>query len=323
MKTFYIVGLTTAIGLMAACGDSKVLTAERAKALAQARLDMTNQGGVVVNVGTLTSQLNTRTLQTPEQLLPSMKRLLDHGYIEQKSYKIIYPDLSGTYTGGWAYPQFSRGIGIRVTLSTDQSRPPNVTGSYTAECGEFDRGALKRRFDCGTGSLAGSLGRQPPYILNPSNHRAFSVWPEELGSFSLMSITLQLGSSDDTLAGYFQLISGVQNPLLLTGKNSHRNIEQDEYSYNWSQTFPQTFMNGPSMLNLGHGVIDSCDNLLLGSETSASCVVKWHVDLDTPRSALMGPNRVEGTVSATFGKQPDGTWIITSLDLPATPYTGS
>ena len=73
---------------------------------------------------------------------------------------------------------------------------------------------------------------------------------------------------------------------------------------------------------MGHVVIDSCDHLLLEGETFATANCKLHVELtDAGKAALgdagkaaLGGRPPEGTVSASFGKQPDGTWIITRVD---------
>lgn len=102
-------------------------------------------------------------------------------------------------------------------------------------------------------------------------------------------------------------------PLNLQGAAGHGSIEQEQYQYGWSAKFPIDALDGAS-LKLGHVEIDSCDDLLLGSsDTNASCTVKWHVDLESAQKAVMGNERVSGTMRAQFRKQPDGKWLVESV----------
>lgn len=61
----------------------------------------------------------------------------------------------------------------------------------------------------------------------------------------------------------------------------------------------------PETAKLGHLVVDSCDQLFLTTETMATATCKVHM-------VWTVANRpTELQMKATFGKQPDGNWIVT------------
>ena len=75
------------------------------------------------------------------------------------------------------------------------------------------------------------------------------------------------------------------------------------------------------MLNLGHLAVESCEHLQLASETTATASCKTHVRLTGAAEAIFGNRRTDQLMEASFGRQPDGTWIGTSIKYTAPPYS--
>jgi hypothetical protein len=64
---------------------------------------------------------------------------------------------------------------------------------------------------------------------------------------------------------------------------------------------------------VGHFVVDSCDHLLLVTETVATAQCTIHVSFTKEGAAKFGNtnNQSSSIIPARFGKQPDGTWVGT------------
>lgn len=58
-------------------------------------------------------------------------------------------------------------------------------------------------------------------------------------------------------------------------------------------------------------VVDECHELLLETETIATAKCRVHVNLTEAGVAAWGSAPTEWEVAASFGKQPDGTWVAT------------
>jgi hypothetical protein len=62
---------------------------------------------------------------------------------------------------------------------------------------------------------------------------------------------------------------------------------------------------------IGHIVVDSCDHLLLTTETVATAQCKVHMNFTKEGAAKFGNNQSSAIIPARFGKQPDGKWVGT------------
>ena len=85
------------------------------------------------------------------------------------------------------------------------------------------------------------------------------------------------------------------------------------YSYSLS---PKAFasvkaVNGHNVVDVGKCAVDSVDTLLLAAETVATGNYKWHRECNEIGRALSGSNVQNGGGPVQFGKQPDGTWVLT------------
>jgi len=63
---------------------------------------------------------------------------------------------------------------------------------------------------------------------------------------------------------------------------------------------------------LGRAVVDSCDHLLLQTETIATANCKVHVELTDAGKSHFRMELNGATGSTSFGKTPDGTWVAVS-----------
>ena len=297
--------------LFCSCGSEKVLTAEGATALAQARLDGdgTTHGNITVNIGPLTSRLNVRTSDQVQQLPQTMQRLVKLGYLDQQVVRVSYPDLGGQWRGPTPMPNTPPGQQFMLQISMNRdARPPTMSGTY-AQC------------DAGGGCfgnpdwhVSGTMTVEPPYQLTVT---------EPTGVLLTAIVGLQRNPNGDALVGRAVFAPGTsiaalghpESPLNLRGTAGHGSVEQEMYIYKWAAKFPQDALMSQFDVKLGHVEVDGCDRLLLGSsDTNASGIVKWHVALKDAQKALMGTERLDGTVPAAFRKQPDGKWAIDSME---------
>ena len=96
-------------------------------------------------------------------------------------------------------------------------------------------------------------------------------------------------------------------------------FQQNVYIYTWTDKLPKDTFTG-QILKLGHMVVDSCDHLLLGTETTATATCKTHVKLTRAAEVIFGSAPTTNTVQASFGKKPDGTWTGTQIGGAALQY---
>jgi len=296
-RAWVFVALAT---LLALTGCGKALTPNRARGLVD---DYLVKQQVMIPVGDLTSRIGP---QYPEKVsVPGIRRLIETGYVEEKAIKVSYPDLSGSYQGVW--PDAYMGnqpdqISAQISVNA-QSRPPFVILQYSIHNFSFNSNK--------TGSCRGIEGDD--------------FWMDCTGDWGTRPVRIHVllnRDNPDVLTGEYTIESAFvkQGPMNLHGSSAHRNIEQEKYSYTWTGKVPSgAIMNGA--IKLDHVSMDSCENLLLNGETAASCRLKWHSGLDTFRKGVFGRDQLAGEISASFGKQPDGNWIVTTAQLPSAPYS--
>src|SRR5437764_10376930 len=98
MKAWRVLTLSIWMCVLLA-GCNKKLTPDRAKALVQKRADEVNGGLISTDIRSVTLRLNERTPDAPERLSKAMQRLVQTGYLDKQTFKVLYPDLTGTYEG--------------------------------------------------------------------------------------------------------------------------------------------------------------------------------------------------------------------------------
>lgn len=178
--------------------------------------------------------------------------------------------------------------------------------------------------NCLTGNVNGSVQR------NGAGASQLLVTVTETGPFGIMpnsTITLRLSlnrANPDILQGTLQPPGGLfgnpgPEPVRFEGNVTGPDIQQEVYVYTWTDKLPKDTISGPT-LKLGHLEVDSCQNLLLGSETAATASCKTHVKLTSAAAVIFGSKSTDQIMQASFGKQPNGTWVGTQVSYAPPPY---
>ena len=299
------------VNLLVLSACSQALNERRARSLVQNQMDrlatLTDSSGLLVAVGRLTD-LPRETLQERVSF-PGARRVVADGYLEETASKITYlDDLTGTYQGPWPV---DAGWIFKLEMTINKTtKPPTIDARYGVTCGQ-DR-------DCYAGTCQGEL--QPP-----NSSRFINCNTRINGAANLPSVALSpRPNNSDQLSGYFTLPNNsftmpppgtesqfIQVPMSLHGSSNHQMIEQEVYRYKWSNNLPSDTIVSDKV-RLIHAAVDACEDLLLQGETTASCNCKWHSNLSKLLKSIFGKNRLEGTIRATFGKKPDGNWLVTN-----------
>jgi FKBP-type peptidyl-prolyl cis-trans isomerases 1 len=311
-----IVALFLAAGSLGGC--SKALTESSAPSVIQKWIDSQNGGLVSTNAGALTSQVGTEMIDAWS--VPDVRRLIKLGFLEEKTVSVSYPHFAGQYSG--VHHEVNM-FGISVsTPSVDtldvqtvsNTRPPHVEGRFRT-C--FDN-------NCDVGSVSGAVERNGPSTLALSfAEQGGSMFSNRPSTRNRLVVALERGPTDAIVGQYLNIPErGIARPIYFRVEHlgpNPQDIQQDVYVYKWTNNLPtDTFTGG--MLNLGHLVVESCEHLLPASETAASAACKTHVKLTAAAEAVFGSRPTDGLMQASFGKQPDGTWIGTSIKYSPPPY---
>jgi len=315
MSRLMLVGVLVTGAALGGCG--KALTDASASGVIQKWINLQNAGTVSTSVEALTSQLGAERTSAWEA--PDVQRLVKLGYLEEKTVSVSYPNFSGRYSGvhheinmfGISVQTASHDtVDVRTVAST---RPPHVEGQFTT-C--FEDG-------CDVASLGGEVRRNGPSVLTLTfPERGGGVLANRPGTRNRLVVRLERGQADAMVGHYTDSGSGLRGGIFIHADHVGPNppdIQQGVYVYSWSKTLPKDAVSG-SMLNLGHLVVDSCDRLLLSSETKATASCKTHVALTSAAAAVFGSRPTDRPMDASFGKQPDGTWVGTGIGYSAPTY---
>ncbi len=315
MKRTLLVAAVVSTVILAGC--SKALTESRASGVIQKWIDGQNRGTVNTFAGLLPGQIGAE-MPNP-WTAAAIQRLLKQGYLEQKTVSVAYPNLSGQYSDvredrlGFAVSRFVDTYDLQTVANT---RPPHVEGSFRS-C-FFN--------NCDAGSVSGVVTRNAPSALTLQFRAKENFISDRIITYNRsLVVTLQRGQPDCLVGRYS---AGSENPFVgaqsfpiradHVGPNPP-DIQQEVYVYSWTTKLPKDTLNG-AMLKLGHLVVDSCDRLLLSTETTASASCKTHVSLTSAAEIIFGKRPTDQLVQASFGKQPDGTWVGTQISYSAPPF---
>jgi len=261
-----------------------------------------------VFAGALTSQVG---VEMPQRWMAvGVQRIIKEGYLQEKTVPVSYPNFSGNFTGRRGNPG-AQGGGSNDTFSGNAGTgtPPFISGTFRT-CNVPDPNSFYRPVnDCSSGVVSGPIQRNGAgpsnftlTLLNPSPY-AFGVMPNARLPFQASLIR---GNPDVIQVN----LNGT--PIHLEGHVMGSDFQQSVYIYNWTDKLPKDTFTG-QILKLGHMVVDSCDHLLLGTETTATATCKTHVKLTGAAEVIFGSASTNNAVQASFGKQPDGTWIGTQI----------
>jgi hypothetical protein len=288
------------LGFVGLLGCSKALTESRAVGIVQRYVDAQGGGVVTTSIGELTNQLGREFLQTLHQR--GVQRLVHEGYIEQRVVTVPYPNFSGDFTGSHSVWGPGEIVTNNFNLQTVAEIPPREQGSFrTCFLGT-----------CYAGSVSGLIQR-----MGPSTLRLKEQGP--MGRSESLVVSLVRGQPD-ALVGTYNESSGWGTSIRAVGRITGPDIQQEVYVYAWTDKLPKDALHG-AVLTLGHLEVDSCEQLLLDTETSASANCKTHVDLTKAARVIFGSGPTEQIMRSVFGKQPDGTWVATQVIYPAPQYS--
>jgi hypothetical protein len=289
---------------MALCGCSKALTESSAVGMVQSFVDLKDGGWTQTSLEILPILMASEQQQQLKQV--AVQRAIKNGYLQEKTIPVTYPNFSGQFTGHRSY-----GWTETLTLTTTPGRPPVARGSLTScHAGEY---ASQPPF-CLSGQISGTVQRNgvgaSEFIV------AYTGFVVGLGFDPKIPIRLM-----NLVRGNTDVIQGVilNESVRFEGHATGPDLQQDVYGYSWAGKLPKDALNG-AMLKLGHLVVDSCDHLLLGSETSATATCKTHVNLTEAAKGIFGTRSTEQPLQASFGKKPNGTWVATQINYAPPPY---
>ena len=296
------------LGSLALAGCSKVLTESSAVGVIQKYIDAQAGGQVSTFAGALTNQVSVEMSQRWTAV--GVQRVIKEGFLQEKTVPVSYPNFSGTFTGRRGSPG-GPGGGSNDSFSdfTNAGQPPYLNGSFRT-CNVPDPSSFYRPVnDCSSGNVSGPVQRNGGgpsnftlVLTNPSPY-AFGTMPNSRVPFQASLIRGNPDVIQVNLNGH---------PIRLEGHVTGPDVQQGIYIYNWTAKLPKDLFVGP-FLKLGHLVVESCDHLLLGTETTASATCKTHVKLTKEAEIIFGRRPTNQSVQAAFGKQPDGNWIATQI----------
>lgn len=303
------------LSILALGGCSKTLTPSKAVKLTQAYMDSRPAS---VNIDVFTNLLD-RELTEPLQFA-SIQRALNQGLIQQKTVAVTYSNFGGQFEGSY-FAFDTTGAKyyhpIRLSLQTTATRPPRVQGIFnifnfttTPAASESFNGLSQR------GSIMGEVRRTGPSILSlTSEPQASDMYRSPPGpEIRPLQATLARGSPDVLVGTLDGAVFRVE------GHTSGPDLRQDLYVYSWTERLPNGAVSG-SLLKLGHVVVESCEQLLLTSETSAKATCTAHVELTKFAEAIFGSSSTSGPAEFVFGKQPDGDWVTTGVNYVSPTYS--
>jgi hypothetical protein len=322
--------VTLSVAVIALAGCSKALTESSASGVIQKWIDSQAGGVVSTFAGALTSQIGVE--QPQHWTVAGVQRAIKEGYLQERTVTVTYPNFSGEFTSGiYPLPGQSSAAGtdlVVMTMRTTSERPPRVSGFFKiCRWNDIPQGPYN---SCQTGNVNGIAsktgGGASNLSLTVTAENGFTTLEQaKLPVPPLSPLPPQLQRNIPFQASMVRADPDVVNavingiPVVLRGHATGQDVRQDVYSYNWTDKLPKDSING-AMLRLGHLVVESCGHLLLGSETVASASCKTHVKLTSAAESIFGSRPTDQTMQASFGKQPDGTWVGTGINYSAPQY---
>jgi hypothetical protein len=303
MRLRYVCLASICPGLLLFTGCGKTLSPSRAANLAQVYADKSGGERITTSIVALTSQLgpeHTEALQAA-----GVQRLVRAGYIEEQKHLVSYPNFSGQFTGSHDETQLlpARWDDTFQLHTIATTKPPHVEGSFRS-CW---------RNDCSNaGSVVGAVERNGPSHLTLMFHA-----PMALTRF--LNVSLVRGQPNRIAGDYVignsdpVIMRPQSNPISAVGGTGEGDIQQEVFVYKWTGKLPQGTLDGNSALVLGSLTVDSCDGLLLDTETTARATCRSHVKLTSAASIIFGSRPTDATLTALYGKQPDGGWVATTI----------
>jgi hypothetical protein len=293
-----------------ACGPQKLTDALALSLLKQA-VAARDGGQLKLDVTPLLPLLNKetyidyKTATVPKESAEAMlQRLLNASLIRQDSNPLVFPNLSGIYSGTMSSDQYPFDITLEMHDGT------------AAISGSFDR---KEHSWTGTGFAPGCIGNVLGSML-PDHTAALKFeetksWacslPGDLGKeFTSFKVTESAGRFLLTEVNRQLYVGHMAFADLAGGKPGHE-IHVNRFSYHVTPEFQQAVL-GEGAIRGGAVEVDTVANLLLEpGGASAHGQYSWHCSLSKAGKAVRNLERVNGEGTVNFGRHPNGQWVIT------------
>lgn len=313
-------GCALVVGLLALAGCSKALTESSAGGVVQKFVDAQNDGQVSTRADSL---INNVGIEMPMRWAAAgAQRVLKAGLLQEKTIPATYPNFSGQFTGHYGAVLGEHTLtSYNFTAVAVDGQQPYLSGSFSA-CDIYDgSGARFAGRDCAEGTINGPIQRNGAGRSNFTflrNRSPISLFQLAIGIIThepqLIQMSLVRGNPD-----MIQL-SADGTTFQLQGHATGQDFQHEVYVYSWPASMPKGLFSG-RMLMLGHLVVEGCEHLLLGTETTATATCRTHIKLTKDAEIVFGSASTDQSLQASFGKQPDGKWIVTQIGYIPPQYT--
>jgi hypothetical protein len=283
------------------CNSHKELTESSAKDMLQERLDQEpNRANFTIDG--LTKKLfkpttiDYRGAPASKDDAPGLiHRFIDAGFVTQQSFGRDYVDFSGNYEGDVIYPTLTHHLLMTLYMRQGSSQiRGQVVSTVKDRQSVF---AITSGNALPDGSISLTFVFRPPlyygpyiYKLSTANGQAILNGPEPAQENRAASL--------------------VNSKPLNAAK-----ITVPMYSYAMTSKAPVKVVGESDQVSLGKIVVTNVDSLLLETETMATANFKWKIDLNEIGDVI-AQSKPQGKVGEVrFQKQPDGTWVITGINM--------
>jgi hypothetical protein len=235
---------------------------------------------------------------TKDDLSGVIHRLIDAGFVTQKSVAREYADVTGNYQGDAVYPAVTHHFDVNL---------------------EMKQGAADVK-----GKLS-EIGASYPLSASITGN----ALPE--GSYSLLFLVQYFNGMPNYDGPFIYKLNDMNGHETLTGPDPYdRNltiyfakkeplnsakISVPMFSYSFTPKAKVQVVNGSDQSSMGRIIVTGVDSLLLATDTVATAKFKWKFDYSEIGQVITLSKQPEKLGEVQFGKQPDGTWIITGINM--------
>jgi hypothetical protein len=238
----------------------------------------------------------------PDTFEATVQRLVNAGFMDQQVETLTLSDLTGNYQ--W---QARNAPMSRATLSIHQGSPM-VSGTFQA---------FREGYGTNEPPVLGCEGNLFGHVnVNGTVSLSFKA-TRVPGGCSMPSegetLTYTVSRKDDSVS----LTDLDRNRSLdLKGHSTGGQVTVPVYNYTFTSNFRKFTVTPGYNLRAGTVVVDSVERLLLGpTDTRAEAEFRWHATFNDAARAFSGKSENHGVGRVEYGKQPDGSWILTYAHL--------
>ena len=297
--------VTTLIGVACSSHGVKELTDSSAKSLLEDAAKDDPQRDILLESFRLQLKEGEWTAVDYKQRQSSFtKRLMDAGFVDQRTRTITYPNIAGAYRFE-VQPKSSQRFDFDHVLYELYISTQPASNICSVKFHQQTWYATGQPAQESSGVAEGTLGEDNTLSIK-------YPYGTMLGSPSVLRIKSD-GTNTRLIVGPVWIKSA--GDVVLTGSSNGGEISVLQYSYSAStkmKEFVRT-VSGREFLYLGRIAIDSIDKLQLESDVSAVATFGYHVD-PTKLGQVINPRTQPPTSGASglvrFGKKPDGTWFV-------------